>query len=314
MSAKSDATLRGIPMKPYDLLREGLVVLAVAVVLIVVLAAVFGSPDYPALTAQAVAEQQPISYLKLVSGYLAGTNDLQTYGPPYTADPENAQRLLGIAPANVLGVTVPIDARKDFVLQPLAGLARISPPVDAALHQYDSASDTDRTSWAAHYAQALDSATVVGDSVQLPAGDYGPVPVLMNGMLVLARSGFMEGVLNSSGRQPYALDNTRALLFLQGDAESAVAGHLDMQGGQWGISHETGNYPGAWWLWPYTFLYQVPVIGNSANADAIAAGIMGLVFVVLVLLPLIPGLNRIPEGVKVYRVIWRDWYREHPEK
>jgi len=312
MSARSDATLRGIPTKPYDLLREGLIVFAVVAVLIVVLAAAFGSPDYPTLTAQEVAEQEPVAYLKLVSGYLSGGSDLQTYGPPYTANPANAQRIFGFAPANILGVALPIDARKDFVLEPLARVARLRPSVQDALHQFESASDSDRAAWVAHYTVALDKAQVVGPSVELAAGDYGPVPALMDGMLDLARAGLMEAALNASANQPYALDNTKALLFMQGDVESQVAGTLDMQGGQWGISHETGNYPGAWWLWPYTFLYQVPAIGNSPNADALAGAIIGLVFLLLLTLPFIPGLNRLPRGLKVYRVIWRDWYRNHP--
>lgn len=311
MSAKSEANLNGIPAKPYDLLREGLIVFAIVAVVIVVLAAAFGSPDYPTLTAQEVAQKQPVGYLKMVSEYLAGSSDLQTYGPPYTKNPENAQKLLGMAPANILGVALPIDARKDFVLKPLAGVALLSPAVKDGLSQFDSAADSDRDAWVKHYTEALDKAHVVGQSVQLPAGDYGPVPVLMNGMLDLARAGFIEGALNASSTTPYALDNTKALLFMQGDIESQVAGTLDMQGGQWGISHETGNYPGAWWLWPYTFLYQIPVIANAPNADALVGAIMGLFFVVLVFLPVIPVLNRLPHGLKVYRVIWRDWYRDH---
>lgn len=309
MSAKSDATLRGVPTKPYDLLREGLIVLAVVAAIVVALAAAFGSPDYPPVTAREVARKEPVAFLKRVAGYLAGTSDLQSYGPPYTNDRGNAQRVLGLAPANLLGVTIPIDARNDFVLEPLADLAVVDSAVGPALRAYEAAADDQRTAWATHYLHALDSARVVGQSVELPAGDYGPVPVLMDGMLGMARAGFMEGALDPARSQPYALDNTNALLFLQGDIEDRVAGKLDMQGGQWGISHETGNYPGAWWLWPYTFLYQVPVIANSPNADALVGAILGAFFALLVLLPVIPGLNRLPEALPVYRVIWRDWYR-----
>ncbi|HUX12993.1 MAG TPA: hypothetical protein VMW87_08175 [Spirochaetia bacterium] len=311
MSAKSEANLKGIPSKPYDLLREGLIVFAFAVVVIVVLAALFGSPDYPSVTAQEVAQKQPVDYLKLVSDYLSGNSDMQTYGPPYTRNPENAQGLFGLAPANILGVTIPIDAQKDFVLKPLEALATISPSVKDALGQFQAAADDQRNAWVKNYTDALDKAEVSGQSVQLAPGDYGPVPVLMNGMLDIARAGFLEGALNSGPNVPYAFDNTKALMFLEGDIQDQVAGKLDMQGGQWGIGHETGNYPGAWWLWPYTFLYQIPAIGNADNADIIVGAIMALFFLVLIFLPLIPVLNRIPYWVKVYRVIWRDWYRDH---
>ena len=52
--------------------------------------------------------------------------------------------------------------------------------------------------------------------------------------------------------RPFNLDFTRALLFFQEDVDSGVAEKLDMKGEQWGIVHETGEYPGAWWLGLYT--------------------------------------------------------------
>jgi hypothetical protein len=76
--------------------------------------------------------------------------------------------------------------------------------------------------------------------------------------------------------------------------------------------HSEGPYPGAWWLWPYAFLYQIPAIGNSPNGDLIAGMITFAFTLVLIFLPVIPGLNRIPYYVPVYKVIWRDWYRKYP--
>jgi hypothetical protein len=31
-------------------------------------------------------------------------------------------------------------------------------------------------------------------------------------------------------------------------------------------------------------------------------------------LPIIPGLNRLPHVLRVYRVIWRGWYRDYSGK
>ncbi|MFN2186174.1 MAG: hypothetical protein ACK2UU_19490, partial [Anaerolineae bacterium] len=86
MSKKSEATLRGIPMRPYDLLREGLIVLAILAVIIVVLAVVFSSPDYPTVRGEDVAKVQPIAYLKTAANILAGNSSIEGYGPPYTSD------------------------------------------------------------------------------------------------------------------------------------------------------------------------------------------------------------------------------------
>lgn len=46
MSKTSDENLRGVPTKPYDLIREGLIVVGFLAVVVVVLAILF-RPDYP---------------------------------------------------------------------------------------------------------------------------------------------------------------------------------------------------------------------------------------------------------------------------
>ena len=89
---------------------------------------------------------------------------------------------------------------------------------------------------------------------------------------------------------------------------ASVAETLDLSGDQWGISNETGRYPGAWWLWPYTFFYQVRPMSSSDNADLQVGAIIIGFFLVLVLAPFIPIINRLPRWLGIYRLIWRDWY------
>lgn len=315
MSKRSDENLRGIPTKPYDMLREGLLVLAAVTIAIVLLAALWGTPDYPTVTAAEVAAKQPIPFLKLAVSYLSGENDLQTYGPPYTNDPANAQAAFGfLSPQRWVGTINPVNAQVDLALKPLQRIGMLNPEVAKALDAFTQASDEQQKAWTKDYSDALDKASAADGKLVLPAGDYGPVPTLMDGMLNLARAGLLEGALDSSASLPYSLNNTKSLLFLQGDIENTIAGHLNQQGGQWGMSNEMGPYPGAWWMWPYAFLYQIPVIANSANADLIAGLIMGFVFLILLFLPVIPILNRIPRWIPVYRLIWRDWYdRQRPD-
>jgi hypothetical protein len=309
MSKKSEATLRGIPMRPYDLLREGLIVLAILAVIIVVLAVVFRSPDYPTVRGEDVAKVQPIAYLKTAANILAGNSSIEGYGPPYTSDTANAQEIVGIAPANWFGVTIPIDPAQDLVLNPLARVAVLNNDVSGALQTYQSATSDQQQAWLKAYLAALDKATEDGGAVQLPSGDYGPVDALMNGMLNLGRAGLLEGALESGSSLPYTLDSTRSLLFFQDGVDQNVAESLDMLGEQWGLGHETGSYPGAWWLWPYTFLYQVPPMSTSDNGDLLVGVIMLAFFVFLLLIPFIPIINRLPRWLGVYKLIWRDWYR-----
>jgi hypothetical protein len=313
MSRRTDAYLRGIPMKPYDLLREGLIVLFLLAGIIIVLAILFGSPDYPTVRGEDVANSQPILFLKTSANILLGNDSIDGYGPPYTPDTGNAQKVLGIAPANWFGVTDPIDPAQDFVLKPLARVAALNQDVADALRTYQSTTADQQQAWLKAYLAALDKATVVNGQVKVPSGDYGPVATLLNGMLGLGRSGMLEGALESSARLPFTLDSTRSLLFFQDDVYHNVADSLDILGEQWGISHETGNYPGAWWLWPYTFLYQIPPMSSSPNGDLQVGLIMTLIFLVLLLMPFVPILNRLPRWVGVYRIIWRDWYARDKE-
>jgi hypothetical protein len=308
MSKISDPYMEGVPQKPYDLLREGTFVLIIVAVVVVILAAVFSSPDYPTVRGEDVAKLQPVAYLETSANILAGNSDLQGYGPPYTGDTANAQEIFGIAPANWFGVRIPIDPAEDLILKPLGRAAVLDQDVAAALQTYRAASTDQQQAWLTAYMKAVGQAAEVNGDVQVPDGDYGPVGVMMRGMLELGKAGLLEGALESNARLPYTLDFTRSLLFFQDDVYHSVADKLDLLGEQWGISHETGPYPGAWWLWPYTFLYQVPPIAASPNGDLLVGVIMMVVFVVLVFLPFLPMINRIPGWVGVYKIIWRDWY------
>jgi hypothetical protein len=145
--------------------------------------------------------------------------------------------------------------------------------------------------------------------VEVPPGKYGPVPTLLEGMLALGRAGLLEGALESNSRLPFTLDSTRSLLFFAGDVDASVAEKLDLKGDQWGLIHETGPYPGPWWLGVYTLWYKVPRLSASPSIDLIAGTLSIALFLVLVFLPFLPVLNRVPQWIPVYRVLWRDWYR-----
>jgi len=112
-----------------------------------------------------------------------------------------------------------------------------------ALATYQAASGDRQDSWTANYLEALDKATIVNNAVQVPFGDYGPVPVMMDAMLLLGKSGLLDGALQNNSQTPYVTDMTASLLFFQDDIYAGVADSLDLTSPQWGIVHETGNYP-----------------------------------------------------------------------
>ena len=308
MSKRSDEYLAGVPTKPYDLVREVLIILAIIAIIVIVLASVLGSPDSPTVRAEDVANLQPITYLQTSATILAGNSSIQHYGPPYTEDRDNAQHLFRQAPANWFGIRIPLDPAQDFILKPLARVSILNEKVTGALETYQSASTDQQQAWLSAYLAALDNATIVDGQVQIPSGDYGPVPTLMDSMLALGKAGLLEGALESNVRQPFEYDFTRSLLFFQDDVVASAAEKLDLTSDQWGILHETGNYPGAWWLFPFAFLYHVPPMNNSSNADIQAIFIISMIFLFLIFLPVVPIFNRLPRWLGVYKLIWRDWY------
>ena len=315
MSVLSERNLQGIPMKPYDMVREGLMVFGGITLVVVLLATFWGFPDYHPLTPKEVATKEPIPFLQQTVAYFSGNSDLQSYGPPYTKDVANAQHVGPICPACWVGVVTPLNAQADLVMQPLKQIGMLNPSVAEALKRYRAASAAQQTRWVGDYTAALDKAAVRQGRVILPPGHYGPVPQLMTAMLNLARAGMLDGVLSEDTNPklaPYNTSYVRPLLYMGGPIMDQVATHMDEQGNQWGMSHMQGPYPGAWWLWPYAFLYQIPAIANSPNADLIAGLIMLAFGLMLVFLPFIPGLNRIPYIIPVYKIIWRDWYARYP--
>ena len=116
--------------------------------------------------------------------------------------------------------------------------------------------------WATDYDTALTDAG--GDPTQVAEGDYGPVPVLAQGLPTWPPPGALDGDPDRPGRllpdrlhQADPVPRRRLLPRRRRDRR-----HL--QGNTWGMMNETGSYPGQAWLWLYSFWYQIPQF-NSDN-------------------------------------------------
>jgi hypothetical protein len=293
------------PTRPYDLVKEFAIALVAMLVLTVGLAAVFSSPDERPISLTDWAGAAPNDVIATAAGELAGTTTSAGYGAPYnTAGP--GQHLGPLALQRWAGVTIPVDPAQDLVLAPLSRVP--DPATGTALSTWNAASTEQRGAWSTAYVKALSDAPE-GDPRAVAAGDYGPVPAIASAFLDLARTGGLGGALAPSGTF-YGTDSTRGLLLLADGAyleDQARARNLG--GDQWGMMNETGNYPGQPWMWLYTFWYQVPPFSKSDNADAQVWGLMMLLTLGLAAIPFIPGLRSIPRYLPVYRLIWRDYYR-----
>jgi hypothetical protein len=294
------------PTRRYDLVKEFVIALAVMAVLAAGLAVAFSSPDEKAMSLRDWADAAPSDVVATATAELAGTSASATYGPPYNSNGDG--QTLGPLPLQKWGgVRIPVDSAQDLVVTPLhqvSGDAALAP----ALARWDAAPAEQRTAWASAYADALAKAPN-GDPAGVPASaGYGPVPVMTQSFLDLARAGGLESVLGSPSF--YGSDPTKALLLLSdGSHLEDQARARSLGGDQWGMMNETGNYPGQPWMWLYTFWYQVEPFASSDNADALVWGLMVVLTLLLALLPFIPGLRSIPRWIPVHRLIWRSWYR-----
>jgi len=308
--------------EPYDLVKEFLVAMVVVVILVVGLAVLFGSPDDKPVTVRswstATAFTNPdtgarapglVDFAQTAITELDGSSGTATYGPPYNASSDSGPKLGPLALQHWAGVHHPIDTSEDFVLGPLSTLTG-NAEIQAAVAKYRSATPDQQAAWDKAYEDAVANGKVVNGKVVVPGGAYGPVGIIISGLTSMASSGALDGALLSS-RQFYGTDYTKPLLFIADGAYlNSLARAQHLGGDQWGMMNETGSYPGQAWLWLYTLWYQVPAIGNSDNADVWVFGIMIALTLLLALVPFIPGLRSIPRWTRIYRIIWRNYYRE----
>jgi hypothetical protein len=301
------------PTRRYDIVKEATVATVIVGALTFLLAGLLSSPDMPAITVQAWSQHDQLGFVNTAATELDGTSETATYGPPYNDGTGSLQQLGPISWQKLSGITQRINAAQAFVLGPLSALAKTTPPLATALATYSSAPAAQQRKWASAYDSATAGTTTKvpfnGGDLRLPAA--GPVPVMMSYELTMAQSGALDTDLLTQ-RQFYGTDFTKPLLFLEDGAyfgNLATAQHL--QGNQWGVMNETGNYPGQPWLWLYQLWYQIPPGSTawSASADVWAVMATGIGTLLLLLVPFIPGLRDIPRYIPLHRLIWRSWYR-----
>ncbi len=294
----------------YDILKEGTVAITIATALVLVMAGLLSSPDVPPVSIKTWATVDQVGFVNTAATELDGTGGAAAYGPPYNNGTDSVQQVGPVNWQKVAGITQPINAARLFVLDPLAVQAKSSPAVAAALATYTAAPASQQQKWAAAY----DAATAPGatkvpfnsGALNLPAA--GPVPAMMAGELLMARSGALDTDLLAQ-RQFYGTDFTKPLLFIaDGGYYNTLASNMHLTGDQWGVMNETGSYPGQPWLWLFQMWYHVSPFQSSGSVDIWAVYLTGIATVLLLLVPFIPGLRDIPRLIPVHRLIWRgDW-------
>ena len=300
-----DTYYKGVPMAPYDLIKELVAALLIIGIVALGLAFALSSPDVPSVTIQSWSTADPIDFVTTATAELAGTSDTAGYGPPYTDAADAAQAIGPFSPQQFFGDVLHLDTAQAFVLGPLETVSRNDDALTTALTTYQAATADQQSAWTDAYTTALGNAKAQNGQLVLPDGDYGPVTALMASELSIAQSGSLDGILLTSPRF-YQTNYSAPLLFMgDGGYLSGLADQQHLLGTQWGMMNETGSYPGQTWLWLFTMWYQVPPFDTADNADLLVVVLMGFLTLVLALVPFIPILRDIPRWIPIHRLIWR---------
>ncbi|MCI0184904.1 hypothetical protein [Sulfoacidibacillus ferrooxidans] len=301
---------------PYDLLKEGTIAMVIVGALVLVFAGIFSTPDVPALSAKQVVTQEPMLLVQTELNDLGNQSLIATYGPPYNHGTESIQSLGSFSPQAWAGIQIPITPAYTDVIRPLERMSHVNPQITYTLATWNTATSAQQQQWVKSVENHLSTATIIHGQFAIPGQSalYGPVPAMVNEYLNIAQSGLLEAAIDGSKGPTPILNRTKSLLLFQGNVDSVYASKLNMLGGEWGIMKETGNYPGAVWLWYYTLLYQIPPYSTSSSGDLMVVVTILLVTGLLMFTPFIPGLRSIPRWLGVYRLIWRDYYREEKVK
>ena len=147
------------------------------------------------------------------------------------------------------------------------------------------------------------------------AGNYGPVPVIIKAELTIAHNGSLDGYFQGSQQQLSTNTTNATMFFSDGSLWGSIATAQGVAGDQWGVMNELWNFPGQVWLWLYSGMYQIPALNpaNNSNLD-LDVGLLMIVFGFLLPMfaPWIPGINRIPRWIPLYKIIYRKYYHSTP--
>lgn len=248
--------------------------------LVVALAIVFPSPLILPTTVEDVADQAPSLAAGTIVSEMARTSGTAAYMDnidPYSYDTRS--------------VYVAVPYRQYLGLK--GGSDRL-----AELNAEDAATRAENIKAAQSY---FSSGGVLSSGPSQP----NPAIAIASDLAAMAQDGlYSEALQGEEG--PDGLNGTYVDRFLSDTGIMDVrAKELGMRTSQYGMLHEeSGNLPGAWWLAPIGLLDHT-VLANDPNQDRDGAEILGLLALIFMAFPYIPFLNRLPEKLRLDKVIWK---------
>ncbi len=246
--------------------------------LVMLLAVFFPSPFLKPETAKSIAQADP----KLVA---------QTFVKEFDHSSDTATYLDTIDPYKY-------DTRAIYIEQPYAKLVALE-------HQPNLLQSYAAEPAALQDSQLKQAQDYFDNSFPAKPDPGNPLETVFSALTNMAVAGLYEPSLNTAS--PSGDRTTYTIRFL---ADSGVlndrAQALNLTTEQYGmLREESGKIPpGAWWLAPIGLLNHT-VLAHDENGDRDGAIILGSFLLLLIAFPFIPGLNKLPDKLKVYKLIWR---------
>lgn len=191
------------------------------------------------------------------------------------------------------------DTRNIYINQPYGQLSNL-------LHTSNQLQKYNAESAATQASQLKQAQAYFDNKYPGKADAKNPLEQTVASLVKMAAAGLYQPALNSAS--PSGDQATYALRFL---ADTGVlddrAQALGITTDQYGMLREEQGHipPGAWWLAPIGLLNHT-VLAHDDNGDRDGAIILGLFLLLLTAFPYIPGLNRLPEWTRAYKLFWRE--------
>ena len=272
-----------------------------------VVALVAGSPNAPRETIAEAAARDPGGCVLAFAHELAGAGSSSVNAGEFGVGQPDQVFVLRPLRAAILTLG---DVR-------VTGLPTLHPAdVRTAIQTYDAASPAQRGTWATAYHHALDALApmAAGGEMEgsepspdfmkvgtLHGGRFGPVPALVETDLFLAQTGYLQQYLQSvDPGHSFHLVN----IWLYDHPELlATAVHLGLTDDQWGMVKERGFPVGPWYLFIPAVIHIYLPYGTTGTGFIL----WNVAFALLLLLavPLLPGVRHLPWALKLYRFIYR---------
>ncbi len=247
--------------------------------IIILFALFFRAPYVAPVTIQSVAQSSPnIVAMTLLQefNHTSGTATYLDTIDPYT-----------------------FNTRTVYVTIPYNQYINISGSTDAeALFNSENISEQS-TNINSAYAYFRDNGTI-----NASVNPSNPLIAVISSLVLMAKSGLYQSSL--SYQETSGFDQTYILRFLSDTGTmNTIATKDGLQLQQFGmIKNNPGLWPpGSWWVAPYNLL-DITILSNDPNADFDGGMIALGFFVLLILFPFIPYLNKIPDKLRLHKLFW----------